>query len=93
MSIDEPWINFRQRITYEWVTVKKKDFINADTNTFKLIFMVGFLKQRFYGIVEASSSNNSNSFIDNQLYNWAQDKDYKNNILKIYHSLRQWFIL
>ena len=26
--------------------------------------MVGFLRQRFYGIVGASSSNNSNSFID-----------------------------
>ena len=29
-----------------------------------MIFMVWFLRQRFYGIVEASSSGNSNSFID-----------------------------
>ena len=64
MFIDESWMNFRQRITYGWVTVKKKDFINTDTNTFKLIFMVEYLRQRFYGIVEASSSSNSNSFID-----------------------------
>ena len=64
MFIDESWMNFRQRITYGWVTVKKKGFINTDTNTFKLIFMVGFLRHRFYGIVKASSSSNSNSFID-----------------------------
>ena len=64
MFINVPWINYRYSTTYVWVPVGKKGHINTNINNIKMIFMVGFLRQRFYGIVEASSSGNLNSFID-----------------------------
>ena len=77
--IDEFSINFRQRTTYGWASIGKKGFIDTDEEKFDMSFMVGFSKQKFYGIVGTSSSNNSNSF----LRFIKHVIEYRVNILKI----------
>ena len=63
LFIDEFSINFRQRTTYGWAPIGKKGFIDIDTDTFDMSFMVGFSQQGLYGLIGTLSSNNSSSFI------------------------------
>ena len=63
MYLDEFSISFRQHTTYGWGPIGMKGFLDANTDTFDMSFMIGFSKQRFYGMVGTSSSNNSKSFL------------------------------
>ena len=63
MFIDEFSINFRHNTTYGWAPVGVKGYLDVNIESFSMSFMVGFSKQRFYGIVGTSTSNNSASFL------------------------------
>ena len=63
MYLDKFSISFRQHTTYGWGPIGKKGFLDVNTDTFDMSFMIGFSKQRFYGMLGTSSSNNSKSFL------------------------------
>ena len=63
MFLDEFSINFRQKTAYGWAPVRVKGFLDVNAEPFSMSFMVGFSRQRFYGIFGTTSSNNSNSFL------------------------------
>ena len=63
MYIDEFSINFRHNTAYGWAPLGVKGYLDVNVETFSMSFMVGFSKQRFYGIVGTSTTNNSASFL------------------------------
>ena len=50
MFLDKFSINFRQKTAYGWAPVGVKGFLDVNAEPFSMSFMVGFSRQRFYGI-------------------------------------------